>query len=150
MTLPPPSSTRSDTLLPYTTLFRSFLDDVQFTHCCSVYHIIFDFDESLIGMEGGTTEAHRRFDITLENANAFWRATRDMSNRFTPLGVIQGWSPGSMAEAARRLVAMGYNYLAVGGTVPLKSTQIKACLRAIRDVVPATTRLHILGFSKAD
>src|SRR3546814_10059993 len=73
-----------------------------------------------------------------------------MSNRFTPLGVIQGWSAGSMAEAARRLVAMGYNYLAVGGTVPLKSPQIKACLRAIRDVVPATTRLHILGFAKAD
>src|SRR3546814_6336066 len=77
-------------------------------------------------MEGGTTEAHRRFDITLENANAVWRATRDMSNRFTPLGVIQGWSPGSMAEAARRLVAMGYNYLAVGGTVPLKSPQIRS------------------------
>src|SRR3546814_9387350 len=55
-----------------------------------------------------------------------------------------------MAEAALRLVAMGYNYLAVGGTVPLKSPQIKACLRAIRDVVPATTRLHILGFANAD
>src|SRR3546814_17974316 len=101
-------------------------------------------------MEGWTTEAHRRFDITLENANAFWRATRDMSNQFTPLGVIQGWSPGSMAEAARRLVAMGYNYLAVGGTVPLTSPQIKACLRAIRDVVPANTRLHTLGFATAD
>src|SRR3546814_18027540 len=78
-------------------------------------------------MEGGTTEAHRRFDINLENANAFWRATRDMSNRFTPLGVIQGWSPGSMAEAARRLVRMGYPYLAAGGTVPPKSTQVQAC-----------------------
>src|SRR3546814_10733037 len=55
----------------------AFYDDGHFTHGCSVDHIIFDFDESLIGMEGGTTEAHRRFDITLENANAFWRATRD-------------------------------------------------------------------------
>src|SRR3546814_7394711 len=55
-----------------------------------------------------------------------------------------------MAEAALLLVAMGYNYLAVGGTVPRKSPQIKACLRAIRYVVPATTRLHILGFAKAD
>src|SRR3546814_14036140 len=101
-------------------------------------------------MEGGTTEAHRRFDITLENANAFWRATRVMSNRFTPLGVIQGWSPGSMAEDARRLVALGYNYLAVGGTVPLKSPQIQACLRALLHVVPGPTRLHILGFATAD
>jgi hypothetical protein len=45
---------------------------------------------------------------------------------------------------------MGYNYLAVGGMVPLKTPQIKACLQAIRLAIPATTRLHILGFAKAD
>ena len=115
----------------------AFYDDGGFTHGCSVDHIIFDFDEALVGMEGGAAEAHRRFDITLENAAAFLSVTRHMSNRFTPLGVIQGWSPGSMAESARRLCAMGYDYLALGGTVPLKASQIKACLRAIRDAVPS-------------
>jgi hypothetical protein len=55
-----------------------------------------------------------------------------------------------MAEAARRLVAMGYDYLALGGTVPLKAPQIKSCLSAIRDAVPKETRLHILGFAKAN
>ena len=45
-----------------------FYDDGDFTHGCSVDHIIFDFDETLAGMEGGTAEARRRFDITLENA----------------------------------------------------------------------------------
>ena len=44
----------------------------------------------------------------------------------------------------------GLHYLAVGGTVPLKAPQIKAALRAIRDAVPTETRLHILGFAKAD
>jgi hypothetical protein len=73
-----------------------------------------------------------------------------MSAHFTPIGVVQGWSPSSMAEAARRLRKMGYSYLALGGTVPLRTPQIKACLRAIRDVVSADTRLHILGFAKAD
>ena len=87
-------------------------------------------------MDGGTDETRRRFDITLENARAFLPAAKQISNSFTPLGVIQGWSPGSMAEAARQLVAMGYDYLALGGTVPLKSPQIKACLRAIREAVP--------------
>ncbi|MGO7299609.1 tRNA-guanine transglycosylase DpdA [Rhizobium ruizarguesonis] len=127
-----------------------FYDDARFTHGCSVDHIIFDFDESLTGFEGGTEESRRRFEITLENAAAFRTATQHMSNRFTPMGVIQGWSPGSMAEGARRLVAMGYDYLALGGTVPLKAPQIKACLAAIRDVIPAQTRIHILGFAKAD
>ncbi|MBW8301995.1 MAG: hypothetical protein K0M60_20580 [Hydrogenophaga sp.] len=127
-----------------------FYDDARFTHGCSVDHIIFDFDESLTGFEGGTEEARRRFEITLENASAFRTATQHMSNRFTPMGVIQGWSPGSMAESARRLVAMGYDYLALGGTVPLKAAQIKSCLIAIRDAIPQSTRLHILGFAKAD
>lgn len=127
-----------------------FYDDGQFTHGCSVDHIIFDFDGTLLGMDGGTAEARRRFDITLENAEGFLKATSQMSNHFTPLGVIQGWSPGSMAEAARCLQAMGYTYLAVGGTVPLKAPQIKACLRAIREAISPRTRLHILGFAKAD
>ncbi len=66
-------------------------------------------------MEGGREEARRRFDITLENAAAFLSATHQMSVPFQPLGVIQGWSPNSMAEAARRLVAMGYDYLRSAG-----------------------------------
>jgi hypothetical protein len=127
-----------------------FYDDGGFTHGCSVDHIIFDFDEKLVGTKGGSKEARRRFDITLENASAFFKASKRISKKFTPLGVIQGWSPGSMADAARRLHKIGYSYLALGGTVPLKTDQIKACLRAIREVIPAKTKLHILGFAKAD
>lgn len=127
-----------------------FYDDCGFTHGCSVDHIIFDFDPALTGMNGGSQDARHRFDITLENADGFRRETLTMGADFTPLGVVQGWSPGSMAEAARHLVGMGYDYLALGGMVPLKSPEIKLCLEAIRDAVPASTRLHILGFAKAD
>lgn len=127
-----------------------FYEEGGFTHGCSVDHIIFDFDEKLTGTKGGTKEARRRFDITLENAAAFFKKSKRLGKRFTPLGVIQGWSPGSMADAARRLVRMGYSYLALGGTVPLKTDQIKACLSAVRDSVPTATKLHILGFAKAD
>jgi len=128
----------------------SFYEDGQFTHGCSVDHIIFDFDPRLTGLEGGSPDARRRFDITLENADTFLAETRHLSAHFAPLGVIQGWSPGSMAEAARQLVAMGYDYLAVGGMVPLKAEQIRQCLTAIRDATPPQTRLHILGFAKAN
>jgi len=137
---------------PYTSEdMVAFYDDAGFTHGCSVDHIIFQFDEAhRVGLDGGSDEARRRFDITLDNAESFLKASRPLSNKFTPLGVIQGWSPGSMAEAARRLCAMGYEYLAVGGTVPLKTPQIKACLRSIRDAVSSDVRLHVLGFAKAD
>lgn len=127
-----------------------FYDDCGFTHGCSVDHIIFDFDVSPKGLAGGSQNAKDRFDITLENADAFRREAVSAGARFRPLGVVQGWSPGSMAEAARRLVSMGYDYLALGGMVPLKSPEIKQCLAAIREVVPPSTRLHILGFAKAD
>ncbi len=136
---------------PYTASeMAEFYDECRFTHGCSVDHIIFDFDARLTGLDGGTQDAKARFDITLENADAFWREAHAIGAAFTPLGVVQGWSPGSMAEAARRLVAMGYDYLALGGMVPLKSPDIKLCLEAIRDAVPWTTKLHILGFAKAD
>lgn len=136
---------------PYTPAeMAGFYDECGFTHGCSVDHIIFDFDARLAGMDGGAQDARHRFDITLENADGFRREALAMGAEFTPLGVVQGWSPGSMAEAARRLVSMGYDYLALGGMVPLKSPEIKLCLEAIRDVVPSSTRLHILGFAKAD
>jgi hypothetical protein len=127
-----------------------FYHDGQFSHGCSVDHIIFDFDPTVKGLEGGSEDARQRFDITLENADVFLKESRALGKGFTPLGVIQGWSPESMAEAARRLVSMGYTYLAVGGMVPLKAAQIKMCLESIRSIIPASTRLHILGFAKAD
>ncbi|UUL82545.1 tRNA-guanine transglycosylase DpdA [Sphingomonas qomolangmaensis] len=136
---------------PYSaTEMAEFYDECGFTHGASVDHIIFDFDPAATGMAGGSDDAKARFDITLENADAFRREALAMDASFKPLGVVQGWSPASMAEAARRLVAMGYDYLALGGMVPLKSPEIKLCLEAIRDVIPSSTRLHILGFAKAD
>ena len=141
----------SEDIPPYTPAdMAAFYEDGGFTHGCSVDHIIFDFDPRSVGMEGGSEDARRRFDITLENASTFLSESQHLSAHFTPLGAVQGWSPGSMAEAARRLVAMGYDYLAVGGMVPLKAEQIRQCLTAIRDAVPERTRLHILGFAKAN
>jgi hypothetical protein len=127
-----------------------FYDQCGFSHGCSVDHIIFDYEDGLDGLEGATPERLRRFDITLANAAEFLPRARRLEDRFTPLGVVQGWSPGSMAVAAERLVKLGYDYLAIGGMVPLKSDQIRRCLRAIRSRVPGSTRLHVLGFGKAD
>lgn len=127
-----------------------YYGDGQFTHGCSVDHIIFEFDRSLRGMAGGTADARRRYDITLENARDFLAAARELGPGFTPMGVIQGWSPGSKANAARELVKMGYDYLAVGGMVPLNATSIHACLQEIRNAIPAHVRLHLLGFAKAE
>lgn len=136
---------------PYSPVeIAEFYEDCGFTHGCSVDHIIFDFDASNPPASSVSQNARDRFDLTLANAQEFLGEVRSGGAVFTPLGAVQGWSPESMAEAARQLVAMGYDYLALGGMVPLKAPEIARCVQAIRDVVPTSTRLHILGFAKAE
>lgn len=127
-----------------------FYEECRFDYGCSVDHIIFQFDCGLKGLEGGDAEARERFDITLENADRFLDVARSQKVGFHPMGVVQGWSPASMAEAARRLTLMGYDYLAIGGMVPLKSYQIHEALDAIRAAISPNVRLHVLGFTKID
>jgi hypothetical protein len=127
-----------------------FYADGGFTHGCSVDHVIFDFDQEAKGYESGSESARSRYDITLENAETFLDESSQLGEGFVPLGVVQGWSPDTMAEAARSLVAMGYKYLAVGGMVPLSMKSIASVLNAIQTRVPADTKLHLLGFAKAE
>jgi len=124
-----------------------FYEDGGFTHGCSIDHLIFDF------MEDGakpSAEAKRRVDITLDNARRFLPASRALGRRFTPVGVIHGWSARSMADCGKALASMGYGYLAVGGLVPLRIEQIERALSTIREALPKRIRLHLLGFGKTE
>lgn len=129
-----------------------FYADGGFTHGCSIDHIIFDFDLAATGIDGGSETARERFDITLELAQKFFRASRELGKGFTPIGIVQGWSPGSMADAAHSLLAMGYRYLAIGGLVPLKTEAIHRAVDAVDAAVrcKSDARIHLLGFAKAD
>lgn len=127
-----------------------FYQDGGFTHGCSVDHIIFDFDRGAGRARSDVPrETLDRYDITLELAAEFITLSRKVKG-FTPLGVIQGWSAPSMGWAASQLVHMGYDYLAVGGLVPLDNDQIHTALAAIRASIPSRVRLHLLGFGKID
>lgn len=142
---------RNERIPPYTPSDTvEFYADGGFSHGCSVDHIIFDFDEgkgrARAEMPAQTLE---RYDLTLEMAAEFYNQSKRYHG-FTPLGVIQGWSAASMAWAATQLVRMGYDYLAVGGLVPLKVPQIHAALDAIRGAIPSRVRLHLLGFGKIE
>lgn len=157
-----------------------FYADAGFTHGCHPDHIIFDFltdnptladaqarsatpqgvQLSLVGDadEANAAAAQRafgasigqRFEVTLANAEAFLGLTLTEGRPFEPIGVVQGWSPASLAQAARSIEAMGYRYLAIGGLVPLKTPEIHLALQAIRDIIRPNTSLHLLGFAKAD
>lgn len=99
---------------------------------------------------GSPATVVQRYDITMANAEEFLKLNRAEGRPFEPLGVVQGWSPASMAEAARTLEAMGYRYLAIGGMVPLRTPEIHLAMRAIREAIRPETNIHLLGFAKAD
>lgn len=127
-----------------------FYADAGFTHGCSPDHIIFDCDQSNPPASDCDAAVLARYNITLENAERFYRSTKSEGFPFEPLGSVQGWSPNSMADAAVALERMGYRYLAVGGLVPLNANAIHACLIAIRSKIKPSTALHLLGFAKAE
>ena len=45
---------------------------------------------------------------------------------------------------------MGYQRIALGGMVPLKTKQILACLNRIDEVLKPETELHLLGITRID
>lgn len=126
-----------------------FYETCGFTHGQSVDHIIGDFrpDWDEHGLFGaGAPEAVRgRYDITLRLAGEFMKACRDKHVSFTPVGVAQGWSPGSYVAAVERLQNLGYRYIAIGGLVPLKTNQFMAVVRAVMAMVRGDVKIHLLG-----
>jgi len=127
-----------------------FYSEAGFTHGVSPDHIIFECDLTNPTAKQVSITTRERFDITSNNAEDFYRLCKAEDFPFEPMGAVQGWSPASIAEAAKKLESMGYTYLAIGGMVPLKTDAIKTVLSFIRSKIKTSTRLHLLGFAKAE
>jgi hypothetical protein len=135
---------------PYTAVdMVDFYGDAGFTHGCSVDHIIFEYFPDNRPESEVSEDVKKRYQITLNNAELFLKESKALKN-FVPLGAVQGWSPQSMADAAKKLEMMGYDYIAVGGLVPLNAPQIHEVLTAIKSQVSPNLKIHLLGFAKAD
>lgn len=127
-----------------------FYADCGFEYGISVDHVILAFDATLDDTGVTPSEFIERQEMTLELADAFRSTVQAHGRPFVELGVAQGWSPKSYAHAVRELQKMGYDYIAVGGMVPLKTPEILAALRAIAEVRKPATKLHLLGVTRLD
>ena len=131
-----------------------YYTDCGFTHAVSIDHVILSYNESydrahLFGGDPVPEPVRFRYDLTLRLAQEFWDYCQRNEVPFVPIGVAQGWSPCSYAQAVNRLVNMGYGYVALGGMVPLKVEQIHHILTEVRSIQP-DVKLHLFGFTKAD
>jgi hypothetical protein len=89
-----------------------------------------------------------RFDLTLELAQEFLRRHGERGCTFTPVGVAQGWSAATYATAVSSLQEMGYQRIAIGGLVPLKTREIHSVLNAVSDVREPGIELHLFGVTR--
>jgi hypothetical protein len=131
-----------------------FYEECGFDYGISVDHVILgyipDATNGVRPLREAPQEWIDRQTLTLGLAAEFLRRRRAIKASFEPVGVAQGWSPTSYARAVQVLEKIGYEYIALGGMVPLKTTEIEACLRAIADVRHPKTRFHLLGVTRTE
>jgi hypothetical protein len=131
-----------------------FYVECRFDFGISVDHVILAYQpkwDDLASVVGVVPqELIDRQQITLQLADEFIAKHRAMNLDFKPMGVAQGWSPKSYANAVSELQKMGYDYIALGGMVPLKTREILECLEVINKVRLPGTKLHLLGVTRTD
>ncbi|MDA7618224.1 tRNA-guanine transglycosylase DpdA [Verrucomicrobia bacterium] len=151
-------SYRQSEIPPYTVSeVVEFYDQLGFDFGISLDHVIMhyqeddDFNLNLFPNESEQSlelECKNRQQTTLELASAFKKCVENGQSNFKPMGVAQGWSPSSYAESVKSLQKIGFDYIAIGGLIPLKTLQIERCLAKIQEIRFKTTKLHLLGISR--
>ena len=137
-----------------TTEVIDFYDRCGFDYGISVDHVILGYETkagaALPGFPDTLAEWRERQEITLELGADFYRETQAKGVSFTPLGVAQGWSPESYSRSVSELQKIGFQKIALGGMVPLKTSSILECLETIKPVKDSSTELHLLGITRCE
>jgi hypothetical protein len=127
-----------------------FYDECDFDIGIAPDHIIFGFvSEAQADPEQLTVWKFRK-QLTARLADEFLTRCRERDVRITPMAVAHGWSPQSYASSVADLQAIGYQRIALGGMVPLKTRDIISSLEEISKVRLPTTQLHLLGIMREE
>lgn len=110
----------------------------------------FDYGVSIDHLIVTATEQQKqfRYDLTIHNAEDFLKEHRKRGLSWEPIGAVQGWDAPSYTEGARRYVAMGYKYIALGGLVRTGTSEILRVLQSVHEVVPETVKIHLFGLAR--
>ncbi len=126
-----------------------FYEKSGFDYGISLDHIVFAFETPKSKVQGAELEeCFRRQNLTLEYAEIFLAKSKD--KHYRPMGVAHGWNPASYRDAVEKLIGIGYEYITLGGMVPLKTKQILAVLKAVSEARQPNTKFHLLGISRLD
>jgi hypothetical protein len=131
-----------------------FYDACGVDYGVSIDHIILGFDPTLDktipGLDPVSLEWRNRQDITIKLAEDFFKEHKKRKSGFTPIGVVQGWSPNSYAHCFNQIQKIGFKYIGLGGLVPLKTMEILAILDAIEPIRKKDVEIHLFGVNRLD
>lgn len=127
-----------------------FYDECDFDIGIAPDHIIFGFDSDDHADPELLKVWKFRKQLTARLAYEFLARCQERNVRFTPMAVAHGWSPQSYASSVADLQAIGYDRIALGGMVPLKTRDIISSLEEISKVRLPKTQLHLLGIMREE
>lgn len=126
-----------------------FYEGCSLDYGLAMDHVVFGYDASLDQNPTAIpAEWIRRQDLTLSLAQEFLERCGQRRTSFVPYGIAHGWSPGSYRHAVAELQRIGFDKIALGGMVPLKTTDILDSLQELQQVLHADSQLHMLGVTR--
>lgn len=128
----------------------TFYDECDFDLGIAPDHIVFGFVPDGDAPPEKLKEWKRRQELTISLAVDFRSRSAAREVRFTPMAVAHGWSPQSYAESVTALQEAGYDRIALGGMVPLKTHEIMSSLKEIATIRKRETQLHLLGIMREE
>ena len=131
-----------------------YYETCGFDYGMTLDHIIpefsLDYEEgySLITAEP-TPQMEYRYRFTLNCAKLILKKCKSRNLSFTPIGVVQGWSPQTYLSGIKELIDAGFKYLAIGGMARGSNSEIEPLLSAIGPVIRESgVDLHFLGVAR--
>ncbi|MCG8365581.1 MAG: hypothetical protein MJA27_19900 [Pseudanabaenales cyanobacterium] len=127
---------------PYSTPeILDYYEALGFNYGVSIDHLI-------VGPFAVPGIREKRYELTIKNAREFFEKHQVGGYTFRPIGVAQGWSPETYAEAVKENIRVGYDYIALGGLARAQSREIIEILQEIRPHLTPKTRLHLFGVAR--
>ena len=129
-----------------------FYEGIGLDRGISVDHIVFGYLSPAKKAKGVEPDPEwvRRRELTISLADDFISLVRQRREPFEPVGVAHGWDPASYQLSIEELQAMGYRRIALGGLVPLKTTDLVEVVAAASDIRLPDTQFHLLGVTRTE
>jgi Queuine tRNA-ribosyltransferase len=129
---------------PYTTVeILDYYQHLGFNYGVSVDHLI-------VGPFAQPGLREKRYELTLRNAEEFITKHQNYGYSFQPIGVAQGWDYESYGNAVKKIIEMGYDYIALGGIARTPTMEILEILQEVYKYLKPNIKLHLLGVGRID